>query len=882
MHFIHLQKRYNLFWFWLDISIIFLCIITAPSAHAATIQGHYFAHDAVQDRYGVIAPWYTSLNGQFDFRVRIAAETMKRYPWTDSRTEVVSVPAYMVNGCWQITADGRISVAPMETADGGQWSHWANGDYGQRVYFVLSGLVDYYRYTGDPAAIAHITMQANHLLDYTLTSQDHPWPRFPISVPVKGQGYHYYDPNGFIQLDIAASQGLALLKAYQLVGDNRWLDAAKHWGDVFAEHLHKNSEPQEAPWGRYANPNDIRWKEVAGMNRLTGGTAMILEFFEELVRLGCNGSDNQIIQTRDACRVYIRDYLLPAWLENETWGRHFWDWPAPVQTIITTDAALRCFMAKPDYFPNWRNDVRNIMTLYLNHTCVNPDSGGDVYSGAWAYPESYSCCVRSLDYAPMEMAAAYAQYGVLADSQWSREMARRQIILTTYHAHDSGVVEDKIDGGAFVAGDWFKIAHPMVLKHTLDTMAWLPDILGANRENHIMRSSSVVKSVIYGKGRIEYSTFDAPANTVDVLRLAFAPRSITADGKHLRLNKNLDKNGYTIRKLPNGDCVVSIRHDGKTSIVVEGKDPQIASNDTDLKYTGKWNILSNPKDFSGKVHVTDSNTAAVICFFKGNQVRLIGLANPAGGMADVYLDNARQLVGIDYWNPKELHQQVLYYKNGLSNDEHELKIVARGAKNPLSSGCNIYIDAIQYSAAKGTNGFGEGGGLTGFQRMIFGYPKRVPYIDSAGSEWLPATEFVVRTGNSTDSVAETWWTQPNTKSIGNTSDPELYRYGVHASQFWVNITVGPGKYYIKLKFAERREISQDVLKQMVTIHINGNTIITNMNIAAAAGAINKALDLVFYDISPKNGVIEIRLSNQHGGEAILQAMEVGPNPASLQ
>jgi hypothetical protein len=42
---------------------------------------------------------------------------------------------------------------------------------------------------------------------------------------------------------------------------------------------------------------------------------------------------------------------------------------------------------------------------------------------------------------------------------------------------------------------------------------------------------------------------------------------------------------------------------------------------------------------------------------------------------------------------------------------------------------------------------------------------------------------------------------------------------------------------------------------------------------------NRPADLLFEKIAPKNGVIEVRLSNSHGGEAILQALEVGPDPS---
>jgi hypothetical protein len=81
-------------------------------------------------------------------------------------------------------------------------------------------------------------------------------------------------------------------------------------------------------------------------------------------------------------------------------------------------------------------------------------------------------------------------------------------------------------------------------------MAWLPEIFGANRENHIMRSSSVVFQVEYRKGSIRYRTFDAPANTVDVLRLAFKPAAVKADSAPLTERPDLNANGFRVQGLP--------------------------------------------------------------------------------------------------------------------------------------------------------------------------------------------------------------------------------------------------------------------------------------------------------------------------------------------
>ena len=145
---------------------------------------------------------------------------------------------------------------------------------------------------------------------------------------------------------------------------------------------------------------------------------------------------------------------------------------------------------------------------------MSPKSNGGVYSGAWSYPEGAACCGRSLDACPMFMAQYWARYAVECDSPWARELARRQTILAFYH------------------------------------------------------------SVVYGKGRIEYATFDAPASTVwggrlcPPRRAGPPPDAITADGRPLAPRADLKANGYTVAKLPCGDAIISVRHDGARSIVV--------------------------------------------------------------------------------------------------------------------------------------------------------------------------------------------------------------------------------------------------------------------------------------------------------------------------
>jgi hypothetical protein len=851
-------------------TILLACTTRAWTEEAKPVR-KYFAHPVVEDRYGVIAPWYRGQNGQCDFRVRISEETLKRYPWTEPGKSAMPGPHYIFNGVWNIKPDGAISVN-YDLKD------WDNGDVGQRSVSLLFSQVDYYRYSGDPAALGILKMTADYVLDHCQTPADHPWPRFFISCPTKGKAYYQANPHGFIQLDISAYVGLGLVGAYKLTGEARYWEAAKHWADLLAEHC--KPQPGRSPWPRYANPEDVPANGVFGAwgpaNVQTGSAALILQFLDGVIHTGYTGKDDSLLKARDAGEKYLRDSVLPHWTESGTFGNYYWDWDNPVYTFSVASFVSHHIMNRPEAFPNWKTDIRNIMSLNFCRQSVNPESKGDVYSGAWAMPEANNCCLTSLQYPTPATAAAFARYAVLTGDAWASEIARRQVTLWTYDVHETGVIEDLIGGGVYVAAIWFNCGHTWPFKALLDHIAWQPELLGASRENHIARSASVVTDVRYSRGRIAYRTFDAIAPSEDVLRLAFAPKSVSADGKPLPQRESLAENGYTLKPLANGDCIVTIRHDGCCNVVVEGDDPQETAEDDRMQYEGAWMAKESP-DFSGDtIHVAEAAGASMSFAFEGNQVRLIGRADPNGGRADVFLDGQKQLCGIDSWSPLARNQQVLCYKNGLAQGKHTLKIVALGTKNPYSKGTWVYVDAVQWSAAEGETGLGEASGPTDSQRVIFGYDKRQDYVDSAGHAWRPATEYVLRLRALADLVPIACWSEPKIKDVANTKDAELYRYGVHGQDFTAYFTVDPKlSHHVRIKLCQV-DAPAAPGKLATTIDIQGKTVATDVDIAATAGGLGKAVDLVFNDVKPRNGVLAIRFWNRHAGEAMVQAIEIGP------
>jgi hypothetical protein len=845
------------------LSAILLLVPLSLKAGEAKPPRKYFAHAAVEDRHGVIAPWHRGQNGQCDFRVRIAAETLKRYPWAGTDLAVMAAPHFIFNGHWAIRPDGAIVINP-------KLSDWDNGDIGQRTASLLTGLTNYYRYSGDPAAIGLVTLTADFLLDHCQTPADHAWPNFLISCPTKGKVYRRADPHGFIQLDVGSQVGSGMVAAYKLTGNPRYLEAVKHWADLLAEHC--DLRPGKQPWNRYANPEDAKWD-----TRLTAGVSLILQFLDDVVRLGHQGKDGALVKARDAGDKYLRDVLLPEWSRDPTFGHHFWDWLNPVTTCSLPGFTSQYMMNHPQAFPDWKTDVRNVLSLFLARSSVDPASAGGVYSGAWAFPEATNCCGKSLQYPTMAIGSTLARYAQLTDNAWAREMARRQTLLCTYDAHETGVVEDGIDGGAVVAGAWFNLAHPWPLRCTLDFIAWQPEWMGANRENHIVRSASVVSTVHYGKGRIEYATFDAPAPSEDVLRLAFQPKAVLADGKSLEQVQDLSRNGFSVKPLPNGDCLVSARHDGCRKVIVQGDDPQQAAGPNGLRFEGPWTTPAG----AGALRVATHAGARATISFQGNQVRLLGRVGPSGGKADVYLDGVKQLCGIDFWCPQVRERQVVCYKNALAQGKHTLEIVALGAKNPLATGTDVSIDSVLCSAAQGESGFGEGCGPAETQRVIFGYVGRKDYVDSAGCSWRPATEFTMRIKQLADLVPIAFWTGPRLNEVAGTKDAELYRYGVHGPDFTAYFTVDPTQtYHVRLKFCQADQPAKPG-GYATSIDILDQPVVADLDIAATAGGLGKAVDLVFNDLRPKNGVISVRFRNRFSGNAMIQAIEVGPGAGAM-
>ncbi len=444
----------------------------------------YYAHATVQDAEGVIAPWYQGLNGQLDERVNIAVNVYKRYPWVDKPKAVMAAPDFIYNSHWSIKPDGTILIPP--TTD------WMCGDLCARAWSIIKGLTAYYQYSGDPIAFIYIPLVVDYILDYGLTDEQADWPSFPISTPTRGKAYGKCDPTGRNQLDLCAITGIEVLRAYKLTGNTRYLRMAKHWGDVFAAKC-QFANPELSPWNRYTDPSVVGWSDV-----LTGTTSIIVDFLDDLIGIGYTGKADAIVKARDAGRRFLNEQMLPAWWVNDTWGRTYWDWDNPMMCGMVSMCADH-FMKYPQAYPNWRNDIRNMLSLVWNRNGADPASRGDVYSGAWAFPESSVCCGTSLSYNQYTAGPTLIRYGVLADSDWAVEIGRRMMLMATYDSLPNGVVKDGLLGDSGRHRRMVQPGPPLAAVpgpggHCLAAAALRPEPGEPHRALHLSRQRGLVRT----------------------------------------------------------------------------------------------------------------------------------------------------------------------------------------------------------------------------------------------------------------------------------------------------------------------------------------------------------------------------------------------------
>jgi hypothetical protein len=435
---------------------------------------------------------------------------------------------------------------------------WPNNAAGMHA-MLADAAVMYYPYRGDTSIVRLVRELLDHHLAYGTTPANYHWSRVPWSTGKAGSITYGTDDivegAGVLEPDKIGEIGYhGYLRFWQLTGDTRYRDAALRCADALAAHVRTGSATR-SPW-----PFRVRAQDDVVVEDYCADVVGPIRLFDELIRLGLGD-----VAAYATARQTAWNWLMAYPMQNHVWANYFEDIEVQgdLNNVNQYDAGqtARYLIERPDLDPEWEAHARALIAW------IEATFGGTDYGEAGT---QYGARVISeqIQY-KYKMASHTARYGAIhallaaaTGDTAAKDKAFRSLNWATYMCRSNGVV---IEGPAEAAENppcWFTDGHGDYVRNYMLALGAFPEWAPAG-ENHLLRSTSVVRSVSYVPGAIGYTTFDAAAT--EVLRVAGTPGQVLANGVALPRRDDLAQPGWTFDAAAG---VLRVRHDTATQIEV--------------------------------------------------------------------------------------------------------------------------------------------------------------------------------------------------------------------------------------------------------------------------------------------------------------------------
>jgi hypothetical protein len=285
---------------------------------------------------------------------------------------------------------------------------------------------------------------------------------------------------------------------YEITKNRQYLDAATKIADSLSAHM----QPGDAN----KSPLPFRVNAVTGeVHKATTKSGQIIEasytsnwtpslrLYGELIKLN-HGKVNEYRKSSETLTAWLKRYPL----RTNKWGPFFEDIQTAdySDTEINADTMAFYILDHPDWDTQWKQQARGILhwsyATFKNHefdkwgvTAINEQTvykvPGNSHTSRHASTELRYC----------------EQTGDCG----SKQDAIHRLNWATYTVDT--------DGKNFYPRDdiWLTDGYGDYVRHYLRAMAAAPE-LAPDRQNHLLRTSSVVSSIKYGPKQIQYSKFD--------------------------------------------------------------------------------------------------------------------------------------------------------------------------------------------------------------------------------------------------------------------------------------------------------------------------------------------------------------------------------------
>ena len=511
-------------------------------------------HPIQTDQAGNIMPWFNPDPAiAYDHNLY----TVWNF-WFNMRRDMNGLPYYMDHQVWNKNIDDQRGIG------------------GDQFMMAISSWRLLYAYMGDENIKANIYFLAGYYLTHGLSPANCKWPDipFPYNTMIYSGIYDGDMRNGkdVAQPDKAGSFGLELIHAYKIKNDPVFLDAAVKIANTLAANT-KTGDADHSPIPFKVNV--FTGKTV--LLQLQGGTGKstdtagytsnltpTLQLFFDLIQLN-QGNTAAYRTAAGKMMTWLKKYPI----QNNKWGPFFEDVGEWSETQINAMTCARYMMEHPQYFPEWKAQVKNIISW------VHVNFSNDKWKkyGVTVTNEQSVYRVPGNSHSARQ-AADELLYGFLTGDTSYYINAVRELNWATYMVDADGK-------NCFPTDEpWLTDGYGDYIRHYLRAMAVYPVL--APVEDHILSTTSVIQQADYnghfkkygnvefdkpdtGKVRVYYRCFDNEGT--ELIKLKSKPSGLLLDGNPLK--EVVTGEGYSWNELEKGGVLLVRRKNGNKVIVLE-------------------------------------------------------------------------------------------------------------------------------------------------------------------------------------------------------------------------------------------------------------------------------------------------------------------------